>query len=306
MSNITDQFNIFTELTKNKIIEIKDLMNKYVSDKIINYKKKHDCPIYLSYILDQLMTSFPIIKIEQNTDQIILQINLIDQFHIHPYIFQTLFINMIQSIYIDKIIKNKNNSDKTFIDDIIRINPEVTLIFEQFNSIFDSIDTKYLPRENDIGHNNMTILDYDEFNTLFNRIAIVPQNQSNIGLKELLNIFIIQLQRITQINMENSIQTIKIDLDEIIEHKHIILFELNINCIDTIDKITFDYNLLQHIIQLYTNLIRQNYLQIKFFDIFENINISDKLIELNNSAVYYWIDYIAIINNSLFEKLLKE
>ena len=311
-------FNVFNGLNTNKVNEVKNEIGKFICniqqiEEIENYKFTHNLPIYLDYIFVQLIKSFPIIK--RAINQMISQAKQLDESNIHPYMFVPFFTNIVQSAYIDFIIDDLSNNsganinDKLF-DDIIKISPEVSLLFDQFNPIFDSIDEKYLSAENNLGFNNMMGLSDVDFDKIFSNIAI-GQNMS-IQPRQTLNAFIVQLQRMSQINVEQSIQSLQISLNDIIERKPIQLFaDLNDNQLNQLsqsnklNKLSFDNNLFQHILKIYSNFLKENYLRIKFFDVFEEINILDELNKLNNNALYFWIDYVAVINNSLFETLLK-
>jgi hypothetical protein len=306
-----------TNLNENKSLMIKLKLNEYVT-KTNDYVRKYNLPpynlpIYLDYILSQTNKMYPITK--KYADKIIQILNYVHETNLHPYIFQSLFVNIVQSIYINQIIIDKSLD----YSDIVRINPDISLLFEQFNSIFDFADDKFRTLENEIGYNNITCMSYIDFDKIFANIAINSYNLTDE--KTILNVFIVQIQRMTQIKMEQNIQSLNIDLETLIELK-----KINFNSASLTDasqtastnasltnasqtdahKICFDYDLLLYISENYSDMIKQNYIQTKFWDIFEEINIYDHLHKINCFALYFWIDYVAIINNGMFEKLLKQ
>jgi hypothetical protein len=327
MTNISDKTILYNQLYKNfidmdkkKINEIKLQMNTHICNSS-SYISKYNLPIYLDYILDTLCKSFP--QLNKNLPDIIKLLDYIDKINIHPLIFQSLIINIIHSSYINEIIIIKNSTtDLTNNFDhsiLINISTDVSMLFSQFDKIFNDIDKKYLIEELNIGYNNMSSYDEKKFNDIFNNIAINQYNNQNqnIDYKLILNSFIIYIERVTQINIENYIKTINVDVDDILTLNETILgleldldsdleSDLKLNISNKFNyKFTFDNNLLNKLTKVYNNFLKNNYIQIKFFDIFEDINILNNIDELNKNILYFWIDYIAIINNSLFEKLLK-
>ena len=309
--NYQELFNTFDELTIQKISDIKNKMNNYVQNNITSYKKKYNLPLYLDYILQNVIKSFPILK--NNADQlnkITLLINNIDKLNLHPYIYQSIMINIIHSVYVDTIKSNTDlaNTDlantnlaNTDLADLNKVNTEITLLFEQFNNIFDEIDNKYFDREQLFGYNNINSMSDFEFNKLFSSIAMnisINQTLVNNCVKPnlLLNIFIVQIQRQSQIltehKMKNSDNVLNINLNDLINNNQQ-------------KKLSIDTLLFEHIFKIYSESIEQSNLQINFFEIFDNIIIADITKRLNKFAIYFWIDYVSVINNSLFELLLK-
>jgi hypothetical protein len=301
-------------------------MNNHIINKT-TYNKKYNLPIYLDYMLISVIKSFPFSCsyscLNTNINKIIQILNYVDQSNIHPIIFKPLFINIIHSLFINQIIIYKNSSiiktDNFDYSSLTNVDFEISLLFDQFDKIFDNIDIKYLNKEIEIDYNNMSSLDEQSFNSLFSSIAINPYQA--FSDKKVLNTFIIYLQRFSQIEVENLIKSINIDCNDILNFKQINILSKSNETNETNEtnksnetnetkenydyKLNFDYELLQFLINNYSNIIKQKYLQTKFFDIFEHINIFDKLNEINNNILYFWIDYMAIINNLLFEKLLK-
>jgi hypothetical protein len=274
---------ISLEKTKNK--EIKEMMNSLVNNSDSEYKKKYDeLPIYLDYIIKMLSTSYPFIN--KYINDIIKIILIVDNYDIHPLIFQSLFTNLIHSISLNELINFSNNN---IINYLHSVQNEIEILFSSYNTIFENIDNKYLEAEKKIGYNNILNLNYDQFTSLFNSITINPY--SNHNKQTIINTLLIQIENMNHHDIENYIKSIKINFDELLVSNN---------------KLAFDTNLLNELTQNYIRAIDKNYKQIQFFDIFNDFDISKQLKINSKNILYFWIDYIAIINNSLFEKLLKK
>jgi hypothetical protein len=295
-----NMFDTWDNLTIQKASDIKNKMNAFVQ-LTTSYEKKYNLPIYLDYILQNVIKSFPIVKHNatqlDQLDQIIQLLNNIDQLNLHPYIYQSVIINIIHSVYVDvvKSFNSVNSTNTEFVDsidisDLNKVNPEISLLFEQFNDIFNEVDEKYFEKEQLIGYNEITSLPDTEFNQLFSSIAmsLLPNANVKTNPNLLLNIFIVQIQRQSQVLTEHKMK----NSNEIISN-------------DAQKKLSLDNSLYDHVFRIYLDSLQQSNLQIKFFEIFDDIAISDLQLKLCKYAIYFWIDYVSIINNSLFELLLK-
>ena len=230
-----DYFNLFDTMintNKLKIITIKTNMDRYIVDTYNDFRKTCNLPIYLDYMLSSLIKSFPILNFD--IDGIV---NLLTKFHelsLHPFMFKPLFINIIHSTFINQIAKFQLNSNSQYSQysqysqssvaqfDYSLLNSvefEVNLLFDQFNKIFDDIDTKFVEKENNIGYNELSSFGDREFNSFFSSIAIGSNKTFN--KKTILNVFIIYLQRFSQINIEDIIKSLNFNFEDVINFKEI-------------------------------------------------------------------------------------
>jgi hypothetical protein len=282
-------FDSLINLNKTKINKLKNKMNKLVENQ--NYTASiQSLPLYLNYIFDMLAVSYPyIIKFDK---EIIKQLLVVDNYNIHPSIFTSLLINILHSISINIIIekqtKNLNIDDK-FLSLLPNIHHDVELIMSQFDTLFIDIDDEYIEIENKLGYNNISNLDYHQFNDLFNNITIgLNTYHSDLTI---MNVMIIHIEHMIHHDIEKYIKTININIDDILSN---------------LIKFDFDNNLLLDLTKVYEDSISKNYMKVKFFDTFSNINIFEQLKLNTKNVLYFWIDHIAIINNKLFKKLLKK
>lgn len=264
-------FDIHVRIQKLKIDTIKHKMNEFVNNKCLKKNDEFELPDYLNNILSMLTESYPIIK--KYHTKIIYQLKLIDKICIHPLIFQSLFSNLIHTVFICELLNNnKLFLDKTFTDQLLNIPSDISITFSIFNDIFTSIDDEYTTIESIIEYNKLNSMPIDEFF----RIGGETTNK-NFEL----NRNIVNLEHMTDYVMNEFSLSLQTYDKTIIDHKF-----------DT------DAEMLQKFFILYEKSIK-TYMNLM------NIHI-DNLLELcGKNAIYYWIDTIAKINGLMFDKLLK-
>ena len=129
-------------------------------------------------------------------------------------------------------------------------------------------------------------LDYENFNKIFNSISLSFKNND---IKTVMNVMIVHIEHLIHRDVENYAKNNEVDITDILK--------------DT--KFNFDINFLLNLTEVYNKSLHSNYIRAKFFDIFNDVNIIKQLELSVKNIIYYWIDYIAVINNMIFEKLLK-
>ena len=276
-SSYIDIYNELVNINKEKNQLIKTKMNTLVNK--LNFNRINlNLPIYLDYLLHMLKTSFPLIDPYKET--IINTSLLIDKYDIHPYIYNSLFANILFSIYINEILSNPTIiSNHEYLESISNIYNEIEMIFSIFNEIFIICDTEYKLLEEKMCYNEINGLSKNEF---INYIDNIDKIDNNIII---LNIMIIQIERLTQQNMNNYLLEFKYNnsdnkLENDLLSFNIILTEFNKNILD-------------------------NYKYITKFESFNKLINIDLLKFEEKNSIYYWIDHIAYINGKLLDHLLK-
>lgn len=270
-------FNIHIRTQKLKIDTIKRKMNEYVNNECLKKNGEFELPDYLNNILSMLTETYPIIK--KYHTKIIYQLNFIDKFYVHPLIFQSLFSNLIHTVFICELLSDdKLVLDKTFTDQLLNIQSDISITFSIFNNIFMSIDDEYTTIESTIEYNKLNSMPIDEF------IGVIDNETTNKNFE--LNRCIVNLEHMTEHVMNEFSSTLCNSLQ---------------TCDKTIiiNKFDADVDMLQKFLILYGKSIKTNMNQM-------NIHIDNILKLCGRNAIYYWIDTVALMNGLLLDKLMSE
>lgn len=135
-------FKSYIDLNKNKINKIKEKMSELVQKP------------YLDYLFEIIQTSFQIDKTVYDLCKDI------DNFFVHPMIFEQVFCNLTNSHLINKLIQSTSNSENksNLLDDIGRTYNEIQIAMEIFDNIYKEVDNEFINQENAIGYNNFHII----------------------------------------------------------------------------------------------------------------------------------------------------
>jgi len=253
-----------------------------MNDLIINLGHNqifNDLPPYLDYTLYMLNKSFKILNKYNN--QIIELLILVDKQDIHPSIFQSLYANIIFSIYIIEFSVNPQLiSNQVYLESITNIYPEIDILISIFNDIFINVDEQYKSDEAKLCYNSMNSLSNNDFLELIDNVENIVDNNIKI-----LNTLIIQIEHLTQQNIIEYLATL--------DNEKVIDSSLSSDKI-LYDKITNEFN---------QNMIN-NYRYITKFETFNKIKNIDILKFEQKNSIYFWIDHIAFINSNRLKSIL--
>ncbi len=271
-STFENIFNVLVETNTSKIKQIKSQMNDLIESQ--DYRQSfNNLPPYLDYTLYMLTITYPIIK--KYIKDVNKIISVIDNYTIHPSIFQFVYSNIIFSIYINEIKLDENLlKDKIFIESIQNIYNEIEILMSIFTKIFMLIDSKYKLTEDKLYYNYISGLSNIEFIEYSEKIDYTLSDLST--RTKILDIFIIEIDHLTQIEMNDNI----IDNDQTLD---IDIFVQISNKFNSIIIANFNYNI-----------------KYEKYNKMKNINILE-LQEKN--SIYYWIDHVALINSKILNRL---
>jgi hypothetical protein len=276
-----DIYKLLVDTNNEKINKLKTNMNNYIDS--LNYKNTYNIlPKYGDYILYLLTKSFPVLnKYHKQIIQILL---LIDSINIHPGIYQTLLVNILFSVFVCELsINPEYKKNQEFIDMVANVYNEIEIIMSMFNEIFIKIDIEYKDRESVLLYEIINSLSHSEFENLSETISDDTELDDKI-IK--LNVLIIQIEKLTQNNM----------------NEFFIQIDSNYDCSN---KLEYDLSIYDMIIKEYNENIVKNYKYMIKFITYKNVEEIDILQFTNKNIVYYWIDYIAHINGKILDNLLK-
>jgi hypothetical protein len=268
-TNYINLYQVLIDTNINKIKTIKDQMNNYI-DKIYQQKNYNNLPPYLDYMLYMLTKSFPIVH--KYYTKIIPMLLLVNNLDIHPAIFQQLFTNILYSIFIDSNTKINNVYD------------EIEIMMSIFNDIFINVDLIYKSKEDELCYNHINSLSNSEFSELIDKID--DDNKLNDIMT--FNIMIVQIEHLTQINMNEYFSS------------------LNNNTEIFNNKLDYDLLLYDKILIEFNKQINNNYNYMTRFEHFNKYKNIDLLKFESKNSIYYWIDYIALINKQKLDLLFKK
>ncbi len=286
LTNVSTFENIFQILTNLNITKIK-LVKSKMNDLILklDYKQSfNDLPPYLDYTLYLLNKSYKILNKYNN--KIIQILLMIDKYDIHPSIIQSLYTNIIFSVYIDEILNQQLKTNQTIIESISNIYTEIDIIMSIFNDIFISVDTEYKMNEDKLCYNSISSLKDVDFLSLIDNLdndifkSILDKNIV------LLNTMIIKVEHLTQDIMNTYL--IKLNLEK-----------------SSNSKLDDDLLLSKLIIDEFNTQIINNYKYITRFETYNNMANIDILSFEQKNFIYYWIDYIALKNKETLELIFK-
>jgi len=282
-STFENIFQILTNLNITKIKLVKSKMNDLILK--LDYKQSfNDLPPYLDYTLYLLNKSYKILNKYNN--KIIQILLMIDGYDIHPSIIQSLYTNIIFSIYIDEILNQQLKTNQTIIESISNIYTEIDIIMSIFNDIFISVDTEYKMNEDRLCYNSISSLKEVDFLSLIDNLdnnifkSILDKNIV------LLNTMIIKVEHLTQDIMNTYL--IKLNLEK-----------------SSNNKLDDDLLLSKLIIDEFNTQIINNYKYITRFETYNNMANIDILSFEQKNFIYYWIDYIALKNKETLELIFK-
>jgi hypothetical protein len=295
----------YDQTNKLKISYIKFLMNNHVDNNSLTKFYDNDLvvPSYLNYLLSIYTKSFPETKNHLNKYlSILIKIDKID---IHPMIFQIVFINLIHSTYICELCSNPGNIlNQSNIEKIANIQFEVELGMNIFNNIFDSVDNIFKNTEDYFGYNNISSLNYIDYNKELNEIFNPnpnPNSNSNpnpnpndIILSNKftkLNYLLTHIDHLTEYNINEIFSEISDDF-------------LNLDSDKIINKFDNDLKMLDTIIDKFVQTYISNYNYVKKFDAFANINI-DPISFCKKNSLYFWTNNCSILNGKIFDIIFK-
>jgi len=286
-SSYDDIFYILTDLNITKIKLIKFKMNDLI-DNMNHNKKYNNLPPYLDYILYMLSISFTILN--KYSDGIIQILLLVDNYDIHPSIFQSVFANIIFSIYIEEMTINPQMIyNEQYLESITNIYSEIEILMSIFNNIFIDVDEQYKHFEVKLCYNSINSLSNIDFLELLDNINNDIFKQNILDNKILiLNTMIVQIEHQTQQSMN----------DEYFIHTTTEQSFTNnrLNCdLLLFNKIKSEYN--THIINNYNYMTK--------FEIYNKITDIDILKFEQKNSIYFWINNIGVINGKVLDSMLK-
>ena len=280
-SSYNDIYKLLVDTNIEKINLIKNKMNTYVDT--LDYENTYNIlPINIDYILHLITKSFPILN--KYHKQIIPILLLINSINIHPSIYQSLLPNILYSVYIIELSNNPEyKKSKEFLNSIGNIYNEIEIIMSIFNNIFTSIDTEYKDKESFLLYGIVGVLSNSEIDNLSESIS----DDTKLDDKILnLSVMINKIEKLTHCNMNEFFINMEDDYD-------------------CLNKLEYDLILHDKIIKEFNENIVNNYKYMSKFINYKNINNIDILQFTNKNVIYYWIDYIAIINGKIIDKILK-
>lgn len=279
-STFENIFEILNNLNITKIKLTKSKMNDLILK--LDYKKTfNDLPPYLDYTLYLLNKSYKILNKYNN--KIIQILLIIDEYNIHPSIIQSLYTNIIFSVYIDEILNQQLKTDQTIIELISNIYTELDIIMSMFNDIFISVDTEYKMNEDKLCYNSISSLNDIDFLSLIDNIDNDIFSKSILDKNiVLLNTMIIKVEHLTQDIMNDYL--INLNLDK-----------------SSNSKLDDDILLSKLIIDEFNKQIINNYKYLIKFQLYNNMADIDILSFEKKNFIYYWIDYIALKNKETLE-----
>jgi hypothetical protein len=291
-SSYDEILNNFTKINELKISYIKFLINKLINDNDLIKIKNDNLSPYLNYLLSIYVISFP--QIKQHTDKYIRILNEIDNFNIHPMIFQMVFINLIHSSYICELCTNPSDIvSQSNIEKISNIQFEVELGMNIFISTFDNVDLIFKEVENFIGYNNVSSQPYSEYNIQLNNILNNQTDLDNTLLTKFtkLNYMLTHNDHLTEYNINEYYSELNNNLQ-------------NLDAEQITNKFDNDYKMLDNIMDQYLKSYLANYNYVKKFDAFSSIQINP--VEFcKKNAIYYWFDYCSTLNGHIFDTIFK-
>jgi len=287
-SSYDELFNVLIESNNNKIEKIKTEMNKHIID--LGYEIRYnELQPYLDYTLNLLTSSFPLIK--KYHQKIIPILSLVNRYNIHPSIIQSLYANILFSIYIIEISLNKDIiTDANNLDSINNIYNEIELMMSIFNDIFINIDIEYKLADDKLCYNSISSFSHVDFTDLIENINndIFKDNILDNNLLKL-NTLLVNIEHLVQVEMnEYLINLEQINNDEIFNNKlekDLLLFEI----------LKAEYN----------KYFTDNYKYMVRYENYKNILNLDIMKFEEKNCIYYWIDHIAFNNGIILDKLLK-
>jgi len=288
----------YIQINKLKISYIKYLLNNHVDKNDLTKFYDNDLvvPSYLNYLLSIYTKSFPEIKNHLNKYlSILIKIDKID---IHPMIFQIVFINLIHSTYICELCSNPGNIlNQSNIEKISNIQFEVEFGMNIFNTIFDSVDNIFKIIEDFFGYNNISSLNYIDYNKELNEIFNKSQTDKNptndILSNKLtkLNYLLTHIDHQTEYNINETFSETSDDF-------------LNLDSDKIINKFDDDFKMLDCITDQYVQTYISNYKYVKKFDAFAHIDINP-IDFIKKNSLYFWTNNCSILNGKIFDIIFK-
>jgi len=284
-SSYDDIFKVLTDLNIMKVKLIKSNMNDLIC-KLDHRQTYNNLPPYLDYTLYMLNISFTILN--KYNDKIISLLLLVDKQDIHPSIFQSLYANIIFSVYIDEISLNPQIiNNQQYLESITNIYPEIEILMSMFNDIFINVDEQYKINEAKICYNSINSLSNIDFLELIDNIDNDIFKKSILDNNILiLNTMIVQIEHLTQQNMNEYLAILDSDLS------------LSSNRLDS------DLLLSDLILSEFNKYIYNNYNYMTKFKTYNNITNIDILKFEQKNFIYYWIDHVAFINGKILDSKL--
>jgi len=290
MNSLTDNstydeiYKILIDTNHEKVNIIIQNLNDHIKQ---DYTSNYDLPLYLDYILHLLTKTYPILtNYHQN---IINMLNITKEYIIHPQIYQSLFANILFSVYICELSKKDGLiSNKEFIESIQYIYYEIDIIFDIFNKIFIDADIEFKQTDEKLVYNMLSMLNRKELNDILDSINSMDKFDNLEDKLLLLSSLIIQV--------ENSV---KQSMNEYFSQA-----DYQYNQID--NKFDFDIYILNNILDVFN---KQNIDCLKYhcrFEQYINMHDIDILQFEKKNVLYFWIDYIGFINGKIIDKILKK
>lgn len=275
-STFENIYIVLIETNTTKITQLKCYMNDLIISQ--DYQLKFNLPPYLDYTLYMLIKSFPII--DKYIDNVIKIISIIDKYMIHPSIFQHVYSNIIFSIFIHEIKLNVELiKDSLFMESINSIYNEIEILMSIFNDIFVKIDNEYLTIEDKLYYNYISGLSNLEFIEYADKLDYTIDDL--ISKIKILNVFIIEIDHMTQIDMN----------DYLIDNH----FDDKLLNIELLEEISTEFN----------KKINTNYSYSIRYDKYKKFNKINLLDFQEKNSVYYWIDHVAFLNKKILNKYIK-
>jgi hypothetical protein len=302
-SSYDDIIKKYIQVNKLKISYIKYLLNNHVDKNDLTKFYDNDLvvPSYINYLLSIYTKSFPEIKNHLNKYlSILIKIDKID---IHPMIFQIVFINLIHSTYICELCSNPGNIlNQSNIEKISNIQFEVEFGMNVFNSIFDSVDNIFKIIEDFFGYNNISSLNYIDYNKELNKIF----NKSSTNLTNPTNPSndIILSNKLTKLNylLTHIDHQTEYNINEIFSETSDDF--LNLDSDKIINKFDDDFKMLDSLTDQYVQSYISNYKYVKKFDAFAHIDI-DPIDFIKKNSLYFWTNNCSILNGKIFDIIFK-
>lgn len=291
LSTYDELFNFHIETNKQKILILKSQMNDLIEKskfKIIH----NELPLWLDYVLYMLSISF--VELNNHTKLIINLLNAVNEINVHPGFFSQVFINIIYSVYIVKIISNLSNIDYSIINQLANASVEVELCMNIYDSLFINVDADFLDVENSIGYNQL-LIDHNIRQKMLNdsvKFTNIDENKSIKLLK--LNLMIISIEDNTNDSINAYIERLLININN--QDMSIFMNKLNDDLQQFHSLMIFSHG------SAHFNAAKIKSIN-KFIDI--DVNTANIIKFVDKNAVLFWSNYVADSNAKIINYIFK-
>jgi hypothetical protein len=316
-SSYADLYDVYIKLNNLKINSLKNKLDNDVIDMISVINSNNltkDLPNnvindinllrpYLKYVLSMISISYP--DIHKNIPHIVNILNIVDQFNIHPNIFTSVFINLISNSIMIDLKRNidigyplDDDKNKRLLNIVKNVPYDIDMLFNVYNQIIISHDEIFSSIDKKIAYNDINALNFYSFNDNLYKVLLNYGKSSPDILPSIDEKFKIMSTLISHI--EHQTQN---DLTEYMSNN--IDFDTEEQYTDINNRFIFDHQSIEIFQKLYIEKSTQNLQHLKLYKQFQDFDIPLDINNLSLKSLYFWIDYIAMINSRLFDRFSK-